>query len=318
MFLERFRDIALLTSSSSSWPLGSIAAAWITFGTRNIESTWSWRLPSLFQMVPSVIQLCTIWFLPESPRWLISNDRGTEALSALSKLHGEGEETDLVKLEYEEICLAINMEKSWLPNVQNVAHLLTALANGATTWKSMVSTPGNRYRVSLVLCMGLFSQWSGNGLISYCKQISTMASSSHLTLLDLSRIMESVGITDKFTQSLVNGILQIWGFILGLTSAFFVDKIGRRPLFRISTIGMLITFIAWTIASANFAQTESKAAGMAVMAFIFIFTLFFGIAFTPLPVAYSVEILPYSIRAKGMATYVFSTKAAVFVNQYGE
>lgn len=130
--------------------------------------------------------------------------------------------------------------------------------------------------------------------------------------------MESVGITSKFTQSLVNGILQIWGFILGLTSAFFVDKIGRRPLFRISTIGMLITFIAWSIASANFSQTGSKAAGMAVMAFIFIFTLFFGIAFTPLPVAYSVEILPYSIRAKGMAMYVFSTKAAVFVNQYGK
>lgn len=33
----------------------------------------------------------------------------------------------------------------------------------------MVSTEGNRYRVFIVLCMGLFSQWSGNGLVSYCE-----------------------------------------------------------------------------------------------------------------------------------------------------
>jgi MFS family permease len=39
-------------------------------------------------------------------------------------------------------------------------------------------------------------------------------------------------------------------------------------------------------------------------------------AFSPLPVAYSVEVLPYSIRAKGMGVYVLATKCAVFVNQY--
>lgn len=35
----------------------------------------------------------------------------------------------------------------------------------------MVTSPGNRYRVFLVVCMGLFSQWSGNGLIAYCKPL---------------------------------------------------------------------------------------------------------------------------------------------------
>ena len=73
---------------------------------------------------------------------------------------------------------------------------------------------------------------------------------------------------------------------------------------------------AWTIASAEFDKTGAKAAGIAVMALIFVFQMFYCIAFSPLPVAYSVEVLPYSIRAKGMATYVFSTKCAVFVNQY--
>jgi hypothetical protein len=38
----------------------------------------------------------------------------------------------------------------------------------------MVSTSGNRYRLFLVLCMGLMSQWSGNGLISYCKLLPAL------------------------------------------------------------------------------------------------------------------------------------------------
>ncbi|KAH6695536.1 general substrate transporter [Plectosphaerella plurivora] len=269
---------------NTCWFVGSIAAAWITYGTRRIPSTWSWRIPSLLQMLPSILQLATIWFLPESPRWLVSKDRGDEAMAALSRYHGEGEATELVKFEYEEICNAIDNEKM----------------AGTTTWKSMISTKGNRYRVFLVLCMGFMSQWSGNGLVSYY----------------LSRILDSVGVTNKDTQALINGIINIWNFGLALTTAFFVERIGRRPLFRVSTLGMLTIFTAWTIASAQFALHEAKSAGIAVIALIFVFQFFYCIAFSPLPVAYSVEVLPFSIRAKGMATYVFSTKCAVFVNQY--
>ncbi|KAM0548313.1 hypothetical protein ACHAO7_006738 [Fusarium culmorum] len=116
--------------------------------------------------------------------------------------------------------------------------------------------------------------------------------------------------------ALVNGLINIWNWGLALTSAMFVDRIGRRPLFRISTIGMLLVFTGWTIASARFAEAEAKSAGVAVMALIFVYEIFYCMAFSPLPVAYSVEILPYSIRAKGMGVYVLATKCAVFVNQY--
>jgi hypothetical protein len=63
-------------------------------------------------MIPSVIQLSTVWFLPESPRWLVSKDLYDDALDVLKRYHGDGEETELVKLEYQEIRTAILQEKS--------------------------------------------------------------------------------------------------------------------------------------------------------------------------------------------------------------
>lgn len=46
-----------------------------TFGTFHIHTSWSWRIPSAIQGFPSVIQLIFIWFVPESPRWLVSKGR---------------------------------------------------------------------------------------------------------------------------------------------------------------------------------------------------------------------------------------------------
>ena len=40
-----------------SWFIGSILAAAITFGTQQIKSDWSWRIPSLLQLVPSLVQV---------------------------------------------------------------------------------------------------------------------------------------------------------------------------------------------------------------------------------------------------------------------
>lgn len=47
-------------------------------------------------------------------------------------------------------------------------------------------------------------------------------------------------------QSMINGGLQIWSFIVSLGFAFAVDKIGRRQLFLIAGVGMLVSFTTWT------------------------------------------------------------------------
>jgi MFS family permease len=64
------KERPVLTSFfNTSYYLGSIVAAGITFGTNSIASNWAWRIPSFLQICPSLLQLTFVFFLPESPRW---------------------------------------------------------------------------------------------------------------------------------------------------------------------------------------------------------------------------------------------------------
>lgn len=45
---------------NASYFLGAILAAAISIGTVEIIGDWSWRLPSLLQIVPSLLQIVTV------------------------------------------------------------------------------------------------------------------------------------------------------------------------------------------------------------------------------------------------------------------
>ena len=60
---------------NSSWFIGAIVAAGVTLGTFSMPSNWGWRIPSVLQICPSLLQICFIWFLPESPRSVVSVGR---------------------------------------------------------------------------------------------------------------------------------------------------------------------------------------------------------------------------------------------------
>ena len=278
---------ASLTSLYNSlWYSGAIVAAWSTFGTFKINSSWSWRIPSALQGVPSVLQLAFLWFGPESPRWLISKDREVEALQVLAYYHADGNEQDpLVQYEYEEIKTAIDLDRA---------------AATSVGWMSFVKTSSNRKRLIIIVALGWFSQWSGNGLVSYY----------------LNDVFNTIGITDPTIKLLINGILQIWNLSWAVTASFLVERIGRRALFLTSCVGMLLFFIFQTVCSARYAITKSESAAHAVVAFIFLFYASYDIAFTPLIVSYSLEILPYSLRAKGLTIFSFVISLALIFNQY--
>jgi hypothetical protein len=59
-----------------------------------------------------------------------------------------------------------------------------------------------------------------------------------------------------------------------MTASWLVAYTPRRVMYLASVTGMLITFAAWTGASASFAETRSPAAAGAVVAMIFIYCQF--------------------------------------------
>lgn len=136
---------------NESWYVGAIIAAGVTLGTFSMPNDWAWRIPSLLQIAPSLLQLTFIWFIPESPRWLVSRDRSEEAFDILVEYHGEGDrDSALVAAEFAEIQATVRAE----------------MEGSKGRWVELLQTPGNRRRTLIAACVGTFSQWSGNGLVS--------------------------------------------------------------------------------------------------------------------------------------------------------
>lgn len=271
---------------SPMWYLGSIVAAWTTYGTFTITTSWAWRIPSALQGVSSIIQILLIWFVPESPRWLVSKGKEEHALQVLAYYHANGNAQDpLVQYEFEEIKAAIAFDREVAGNVG---------------WLSLIKTPGNRKRIRIVIALAVFSQWSGYGLVSYY----------------LNKVFIAIGITDPTTQLLINGLLNTYNFIVTIIAGFYCDRVGRRTLFVTSCSGMAVFWTAQTICFSIHQTTGSITAGYAVVVFIFLFYTFFNIAFPPLLTSYTVEIFPFDLRAKGYIVSSFVLSLFLIFNQY--
>ncbi|KAM0275717.1 hypothetical protein ACHAQH_007477 [Verticillium albo-atrum] len=64
-----------------------VLGAGVTFGVREINSDWQWKIPTLLQMASSAYHLVLIFFSPESPRWLVAKGCDDEAYQSLPKWH---------------------------------------------------------------------------------------------------------------------------------------------------------------------------------------------------------------------------------------
>lgn len=273
------------TIYNTLWYIGAIVAAWLTFGTLQISNNWAWRIPSLVQAFPSVLQLIFVWMVDESPRYLVSKGKPEQALRVLAKAHANGNEQDeVVQLEMQEIHDTIKLEQEF----------------ASSSWLELFRTKGNRHRMIIIISAGFFSQWSGNGLVSYY----------------LFKVLAQIGYTSSTQQDVINGVLTIYNAFCAIGACFLVDRIGRRPLFLFATAGMMTIFVGWTISAALYAQHQSPAAGKANLGMIFLFYFFYNSAWSGLLVGYSVEILPYNIRAKGMTVLFLSIDLSLFFNSY--
>lgn len=249
------------------------------------KDNWSWRIPTLLQGFGPLLLAIGVWFVPQSPRWLVKKGRIDEAHQILATYHANGDRDDpLVQLEIREICAAVENED---------------LANTGS-WLSFFRTIGNRRRFFVILMVGTATQWIGNGLVGYF----------------LIPILKQVGITKPAQTTGINGGIAIWSWWAAMLGASLADRFGRRRLFLTSLCGCLAAFCFITGLSGAFAQHKHTATGVAMIPFLFIFNAFYAIAFTPIPLLYIPEISPFSLRAKSAALLLFSQNTAQAFNQF--
>lgn len=123
--------------------------------------------------------------------------------------------------------------------------------------------------------------------------------------------------------------------VVSVGCAFLVDRVGRRPLFLTSTVGkfifvlrptaqsakysvgMVLMFLAWTITASRFEASGGKnmAAGTPQVVWVWVFGIFYSLAWSGLLVAYALEILPYKLRAKGLMIMNLTVQSALVLGK---
>jgi sugar porter (SP) family MFS transporter len=267
------------------WNLGALIVSVIGWGTSYVPNEWSWRSITFIQIVPSVMQLVGIWWIPESPRYLLNRDRNDEALAMLAKHHAGGNaQNATVQFEYREIKETINMEKT---------------AAKSTSYLDFFRTKGNRWRLAIIISIGIISQYSGNALFSNY----------------MNSIYIGAGITEQNQKLGLSTGQTILNLIVSIGAALTVDHFGRRPLFLVAMSGMVGSFVIWTITGAVYDNSgnTNAGAGYAQLVFIWIFGIFYDIGFSGLLVAYALEVLPFHLRAKGMMIMNITVQAILAI-----
>jgi sugar porter (SP) family MFS transporter len=294
----RFRGV-ITGLCNTTWLVGSILASGAVRGGMNIKSNTSWVLPVWLQMFFPAFIVAGALLIPESPRWLYAHGKREQAMKVLTKWHGnDNRESAWVKLqlsEYEENIELDSYDKRWWD------------------YRGLFNKRSSAYRIMVACWFSAFSQWCGNGPLSYF-----MAAT-----LDTAGINDDVG---KANVALGYNCMQFAAAVVG---AHFVERIGRRKLMLTGFFGCTVVWICMTAAAGTLraslvsgsvadgdAEFSNTAASNAVLAFIFIFAVVYSFNITPLQALYPVEVISFEIRAKGMAFQSFFVNAAGLLNQF--
>ncbi|KAL4930272.1 putative MFS lactose permease [Aspergillus undulatus] len=273
------------------WFGGSIPAAIVCYGCSYIPNNWSWRVPFIGQCFASIIVIISVWFIPESPRWLMSQGREEEAHAILAKYHGNGDiNSRLVRLEIEETREGIRVDgidKVWWD------------------YRPFILSHSGRWRFAQVIMISIFGQWSGNGLGYFNPAI-----------------YETLGYDSSSMQLLLNVVHSIVGAIGALTAVYYCDRMPRRTVLVWGTLGCAICMaINAGVSVPMIPQREAeegvdRTLGRAALTFYYLFQLVFSFTYTPLQGVVPAEALETTTRAKGLALSGFLVSGTSFISQF--
>ncbi|KAH8646313.1 general substrate transporter [Xylariales sp. PMI_506] len=259
----------------SCYYVGSLLSSGINYRVVDVQSTWAWRIPSIIQAFPSLLAIACLPFMPESPRWLVSQGRTEEARETLAIIYGQ---TDVNSVEAEKV-------------YSEVVHVLKREAElyPKNPWIELVSSKPNLRRLWVVASFGVMIELCGNFVISFY----------------LGDMLDQAGITDSTTQLQINIILNCWCFVVAIVGSYTLDILGRRLQTLICFGGMIITLFLFGGLSKAYGTSTNTSGIYGTIAVVFLFQGFYSFSITPLTSLYPPEILNYKTRTAGVAVFRF-------------
>ena len=163
-----------------------------------------WRGMLGLETIPDLLFLIVIFFIPESPRWLIVKGRDSQAAGILRRIYGSGEEAD-----------------------HQMALTRASIAGEVKSeWKTLLE-PGIRTAVIAGSCIAILGQFMGvNAVLYYGPKIFQDA--------------ELSGEGSMFSTVLV-GVVNMLTTIIAL---LIIDKVGRKQLVWWGVGGMIVCLLA--------------------------------------------------------------------------
>ncbi|BGP55225.1 hypothetical protein JCM8202_003770 [Rhodotorula sphaerocarpa] len=193
----------LVTLNVVAITFGQVVAYCINLAFQNVHQ--GWRFMVGIGAVPPFLQLCLLSYLPESPRYLLRNDKFDATLDILRKIYPYAAE-EQIQLKVEVITRSVKM---------NMGHH----GSFVQTWKRLHFN-GTNLRALIVACglQGLQQFCGWNTLLYYAPTL-----------------FKSVG----FKNSLVIGlVISIVNFVFTIFALFIIDRVGRRRIACITVPGM--------------------------------------------------------------------------------
>ncbi|KAJ4198868.1 hypothetical protein NW759_016223 [Fusarium solani] len=275
----------LSSSVLVSVPFTSFLVTCIILGIYDKQSDWAWRGIMLGEAVPSILSLCLLPFVEESPRWLFYKGRGEEATNILARLHADGNiEHPMIVAETQEILGALEHEKK---------------NNGG--WKDLVSPAPNLKRFSIAVLMNIFYQILGGNMILYFSSF----------------LIAKLGIESRRTVILINIGLLLWKAFCSVGGVFLIDRIGaRKPL--IAGTSATVALFGMLSGLSYLSDERPNETGYAIGAVVVVglFLLAVSTSWMILAYTYPPEVLRYSQRAKGVVVAQAIGYAFSFLNLY--
>jgi SP family sugar:H+ symporter-like MFS transporter len=228
----------------------------------------AWRWMFWMQVIPASVFLLTLLLIPESPRYLVARGRHAEATMVLTRLFGSATAS------------AKTLEIQGSLTADHTPRLSDLIDRSTGRWRRIVWVG---------VGLAVFQQLVGINVVFYYGAV----------------LWQAVGFSeaDSLKINILSGTLSIAACLLAI---FLIDRIGRKPLLLIGSIGMAITLGALTVAFATgdlSGGTLNLAPNVGRVALISanLYVIFFNLSWGPVMWVMLGEMFPNQIRGSGLA-----------------